>query len=253
MSRAHSKPLVLWLIIKNYQPHISLRALHSLQFHLEKASPLNARLPSLNRPKSYYSRPHYSASTRPLRTDQRLGNCFTSPAAEPENTLPPVLQSAITPGFRAPETSVTMPQPNSCTAASSSLPRPRSTWARPPAGRRLSQEAPQISSLLLLSLRRRPWACQDWSHTRRSHDPDLPVRNRACPEGSWRRRQTAPLPAPEESSPARQPPTQPGGIPVPPGPPLSLEVVQGVDAAGGLPVPAAHPAAGAAEHGGGGP
>lgn len=31
-----------------------------------------------------------------------------------------------------------------------------------------------------------------------------------------------------------------------------LQVVQGVDAAGGLPVPAAHPAAGAAEHAGGG-
>lgn len=34
--------------------------------------------------------------------------------------------------------------------------------------------------------------------------------------------------------------------------PRSLQVVQGVDAAGGLPVPAAHPAAGAAEHAGGG-
>lgn len=76
-----------------------------------------------------------------------------------------------------------------------------------------------------------------------------PSPRETCPEKL--RGQTPAATAPSE--PPHSPATlRPHRRPEPAAAPHSLQVVQGVDAAGGLPVPAAHPAAGAAEHAGGG-
>lgn len=81
--------------------------------------------------------------------------------------------------------------------------------------------------------------------------PPAPARTLRVPSQPGRAdRSTAPRASPQPRRPRLSFPSQ-----LPPSlrpAPRLLEVVQGVDAAGGLPVPAAHPAAGAAEHAGAG-
>lgn len=157
----------------------------------------------------------------------------TKPPSPPVNCSGSFRLGGAAPNRTGEERASERPGSVACRAASLLSPSPPGRLRAAPAPQPSPRENPAPSSFA--DGARPPTAPCAGSHPPRP----LATRERRPQHGSLR--------PPPRTRPARPSQLPPSARPAP----RLLEMVQGVDAAGGLPVPAAHPAAGAAEHAGG--